>query len=109
VTRGNEDQRFGDDDRGAVAELIRRRQQPELVGVLRRLDSPGVHHDVLGGGRKGDEDGERADRGEPVRRAGRGHPEQPDRDHRLRQQHPAAAPPQAVEDGAVEAIDDRRP
>ena len=57
MTRRDEDKCVRDEQRGAVAELVGRRQQTELVGIRRRFDTPGIDHDVLGSGGESDEQG----------------------------------------------------
>jgi hypothetical protein len=64
VARGNQDQRVGDEERASITELIRRRQQAELVGVVGRLDAPCINDDVLRGRRERDDERERPDSGQ---------------------------------------------
>ena len=109
VVGRNQNQRVGDEERGAVAELVRGREQPELVGVARRLDPPRVDDDVLGRRGEGDEERERADGREAVRRSADRQAEQAERDEDLAEEHPAAPAPEAAEERRVEPIDDRRP
>ena len=109
MVRRDQDERVGDEQRRPVAELVRGGEQPELVGVARHLDPPRVHDDVLRGGGEGDHEREGAERGEPRGQADGRHPDERDGDEQLRDDHPAAPPPEPPGDRRVHAIDDRRP
>ena len=105
----NENERVGHEQGATIAELVRRREQAELVGVARGLDPPRVNDDVLCRRGEGDQDRESANGREAVLRSIDREAEQSDRDENLREEHPAAPPPKSAEDGRVEPIDHRRP
>ena len=83
MVRRDQDDRFGNEDREAVAELISRGEQAELIRVVRRFDSPCVDDDVLRRRGEGDHEREQTERGEPGFEAAGRDRDQPEPDQQL--------------------------
>ena len=105
----DQDQRVGDEQRGAVAELIRRRQQPSssesLAASMRQASTTMSWVDE----EKATSSASAPTAVRPCAGPRIDRPSSPMRDEHLRQQHPAAPASEAAEERRVDPIDDRRP